>query len=427
MVLVGASSVVSPAEKVRGVRAPTGVVPAPLRGVGATREDGDVDRLRLTGYAVAQFFLAIVLLVLLVLWIVGGVLAVIWIGLGILAGCLVATRWIANLHRAMAARTLGQPIPVPYRPLPDGGFFDKARVVLADPMTWRDLAWVLVAPAVGIVVSLVVIVLLLGVVTGFIWWFVTPPLMTARAHFDRLFLAYSRTEKLEQRVHDLTESRADLVDHSAAELRRLERDLHDGAQARLVALSMSLGMADAAFDADPEQARKLVQDARGTTSAAIGDLRSVVRGIHPPVLADRGLGGAVEAIALDMAIPVLVEVRLPGRPPAPVESAVYFAVAECLANIGKHADAHQGWISLTHEDGVLHAVVGDDGRGGANVDRGTGMLGVMRRLAAFDGRMSVSSPAGGPTLVTLEVPCSLVASKPSSSSSPRTTPSSGPE
>ena len=383
-----------------------------------------MDRLRLTGYAVVQLALSIVLIVLLALWIVGGVLVVVWVGLGILAGCLVATRWIANLHRRMAERTLGEPIPVPYRPLPASGFFDRVRVVLADPMTWRDLAWVLVAPVVGIVVSLVVVILLLGIVTGFIWWFATPPLMRARAHFDRVFLAYSRTERLEQRVQDLTHSRAEVVDHSAAELRRLERDLHDGAQARLVALSMNLGMADAAFEADPDQARRLVQDARATTAAAIGDLRSVVRGIHPPVLADRGLGGAVQAIALDMAIPVQVDVELAGRPPAPVESAVYFGVAECLANVGKHAGARQAWIALGHEDGLLRAVVGDDGSGGADPGVGTGMLGVMRRLAAFDGTMSVSSPTGGPTLVTMEVPCSL-APKPPSSSSPRTTPSSG--
>jgi signal transduction histidine kinase len=377
-----------------------------------------VDRLRLTGYALAQFFLAIVLIVLLVLWIVGGVLVIVWIGLPILAGVLVATRWIANLHRTMAARTLGQPVPVPYRPLPAGGFFEKARVVLADPMTWRDLAWVIVAPVVGLLMSLTVLILLLGVVTWFIWWFATPPLMAARTHFDRFFLCYSRTERLEQRVQQLTETRAEAVDHSAAELRRLERDLHDGAQARLVALSMSLGMADEVFERDPEQARRLVADARATTAAAIGDLRSVVRGIHPPVLADRGLGGAVQAIALDMAVPVSVDVRLPGRLPAPVESAVYFGVAECLANVGKHSGAEHAWILVSHDDGRLRAVVGDDGRGGADPEVGTGMLGVMRRLAAFDGTMSVSSPSGGPTLVTLEVPCAW--------SSPKTTPFSVP-
>ncbi|WP_395694902.1 sensor domain-containing protein [Nocardioides sp.] len=387
-----------------------------------------MDRLRLTGYAVAQLILAVVLIALAALWVVGGALIVVWVGLGILAGVVPATRWVANVHRAMAASTLGQPVPVPYLPVPrDRGFFARVRVVAADPMTWRDLAWVFIAPLVGLVVSIVLLVLLVGVVTTPIWWFVTPPLMTARAYFDRFFLAYSRTEKLEQRVQTLAASRADLVDHSAAELRRLERDLHDGAQARLVALSMTLGMAEAAFDDDPARARQLVSDARETTAAAIGDLRSVVRGIHPPVLADRGLTGAVQAMALDMAVPVRVEAHLDGRPPAPVESAVYFGVAECLANIGKHSGADHAWITLSHEgagpeDGVLRAVVGDDGRGGADPAAGTGMLGVMRRLAAFDGTMSVSSPAGGPTLVTVEVPCTLD----SGSSSPRTTPSSGP-
>ena len=163
----------------------------------------------------------------------------------------------------------------------------------------------------------------------------------------------------------------------------------------------------------------MIAEARSTSKAALGDLRSVVRGIHPPVLADRGLGGAVEALAIDMAIPVRVDLALSGRPPEPVESAVYFAVAECLANIGKHSGAQQrlGRRSPT-SDGVLRAMIGDDGRGGADPDTGTGMLGVMRRLAAFDGTMRVSSPAGGPTVVTLEVPCDL--------SSPRTTPSSGP-
>ena len=381
---------------------------------------GTPGRLLLTGYAVVQLFLSILMIVLFVLWAVGGVLVVVWVGLGILAAVLPVTRWVANLHRQMAGRTLGTVLPPPYRPLPPGGFFVKARTVLADPMTWRDLGWLLVAPVVGITVSLVVLVLLLGIVTGFIWWFVTPPLMQARAMFDRWFLCYSRTETLEQRVQVLTETRAELVDHTAAELRRLERDLHDGAQARLVALSMSLGMADAAFDSeDPEQARRLIKDARSTTAGAIGDLRSVVRGIHPPVLADRGLSGAVAALAIDMAIPVTVDAKLSGRPPAPVESAVYFGVAECLANVGKHSGARNGWITVLHEEGVLRAVVGDDGAGGADPRAGTGMLGVMRRLAAFDGTMSVSSPTGGPTLINLEVPCVL--------SSPRTMPSSAPD
>ena len=136
-------------------------------------------------------------------------------------------------------------------------------------------------------------------------------------------------------MEQLTETRADAVDHSAAELRRLERDLHDGAQARLVALSLSLGMADEMFDRDPDGARRLVGDARDTTDSALAELRSVVRGIHPPVLADRGLVGAAQALALDMAIPVRVDASLDGRPPAPVESAVYFAVGRVPGQRGE--------------------------------------------------------------------------------------------
>jgi signal transduction histidine kinase len=184
---------------------------------------------------------------------------------------------------------------------------------------------------------------------------------------------------------------------------------------------MSLGVAEEQFESDPEAARRTVSEARAATSAAIADLRSVVRGIHPPVLADRGLEGAIRALALDMAVPVEVIGELTGRPPDPVESAVYFAVAECLANSAKHAGHEHAWVELHHQDDLLRVVVGDDGCGGADVEKGTGMRGVMRRLAAFDGTMTVSSPEAGPTIVTLEVPCAL-----RDSSSPRTTPSSAP-
>jgi len=268
------------------------------------------------------------------------------------------------------------------------------------------------------VLALVCVLELLVVVTWPLWWWTLRPKMRARSQIDLWFLATSRTERLQQRVQVLTETRAEAVDSAAAELRRLERDLHDGPQARLVALSMSLGLAEQMFAEDPAAARRLINDARTTTSAAIGDLRSVVRGIHPPVLADRGLTGAVQALALDMAVPVTVVADLDGRPPAPVESAVYFAVAECLANVGKHARAEAVTISLSHDEGRVRVRVHDDGVGGADPGAGTGMLGVRRRLAAFDGTMSVTSPTGGPTEVTLEVPCDL--------SSPRTTPSSGP-
>lgn len=375
-------------------------------------------RLRLTAYAAAQVLLAAPALVLLVVNAVAGGLALIVVGIPVLLLTIPVTRWVANLHRSMAGQILGHPIPQQYRPTGRGGPVTRLVGWASDPMTWRDLAWLVAACTLGAALALLSVLLLVLVVTGGLWWFGIDPIMRARSTMDRWFLQYGHTEVLEQRVQVLTETRAESLDHAAAELRRVERDLHDGAQARLVALSMTLGMADSALASDPEKARQLVHVARATATAAIGDLRSVVRGIHPPVLADRGLGGAVEALALDMPVPVEVTVRVHGRPPDPIESALYFAVAECLANVVRHSAAAHAWIRLTHADGVLSAVVGDDGRGGAEPGSGTGMLGVMRRLAAFDGTMVVSSPAGGPTVVTLEVPCVL--------SSPRTTPSSGP-
>jgi signal transduction histidine kinase len=378
-------------------------------------------RLLVTAYAAEQVLWLVPLLVGLVFFVVGGLLVVVWVGLAFVAGAVALVRVVANRQRRIAGRVLGLDLPPPYRPAPDVGPLLQLRAVVADPMTWRDLAWLLWAITVGWVFSLLVVVLLIGVVTGFFWWYGAYPLLRMRSHVDRHLLSPGSTEVLEQRVEALTRSRAAVVDHSAAELRRLERDLHDGAQARLVAVSMSLGMAEELFASDPDAARRTVSEARAATGAAIADLRSVVRGIHPPVLADRGLDGAVRALALDMAVPVEVLGSVPGRPPAPIESAVYFAVAECLANSAKHAGHQQAWVELGHDGELLRVVVGDDGRGGADLDAGTGMRGVARRLAAFDGTMAVSSPEGGPTIVTLEVPCRL-----SDSSSPRTTPSSVP-
>lgn len=372
----------------------------------------------LTGYAVEQVLWIVPLVLGLVLFVVGGLLVVVWVGILLVAAAVPVIRVIANRQRHIAGVVLGADLPTPYRPLPERGPLARLLAVLTDPMTWRDLLWIVWAIGFGWVMSLLVVVLLLGVVTGFFWWFGTYPLLWTRSVVDRALLSYSSTETLERRVAALTVSRAAAVDHSAAELRRLERDLHDGAQARLVAVSMSLGMAEELYDSDPDAARRTVSEARAATGAAIADLRSVVRGIHPPVLADRGLDGAVRALALDMAVPVEVVGSVAGRPPAPIESAVYFAVAECLANSAKHAGHQHAWVELAHDGGRLRVTVGDDGRGGADVDAGTGMRGVMRRLAAFDGTMSVSSPAGGPTIVTLEVPCAL--------SSPKTTPSSAP-
>ncbi|HEU5109442.1 MAG TPA: histidine kinase, partial [Micromonosporaceae bacterium] len=228
--------------------------------------------------------------------------------------------------------------------------------------------------------------------------------------------------RLSERVEHLAQTRADAVDAQSAELRRIERDLHDGPQARLAGLGMSIGLAAELMDRDPRAARRLLAEARDSSGQALRELRELVRGIHPPVLAERGLDGAVRALALSLPLPVEVTVELPGRPPPPVESAVYFAVAEALANAVKHAHAGRLSVRLTHAAGILTAVVTDDGTGGApgpdeDAARGGGLAGVARRLAALDATMSVASPPGGPTVVTLELPCA--------SFSPKISPSSG--
>jgi signal transduction histidine kinase len=226
-----------------------------------------------------------------------------------------------------------------------------------------------------------------------------------------------REQELRARVERLTRSRSGALDAQAQELRRIERDLHDGAQARIVSLGMTLGLAESLLRTDPDAAAELLAEARASTRTALADLRSVMQSVHPSVLADRGLPGAVEALALDLALPVDVRVDLPGTAPPAIESAVYFAVAEALANVVKHADAGRAGVEIGHRDGRLVAVVTDDGAGGARMGAGTGLPGVARRLEAFDGIIGVTSPPGGPTSIVLEVPCGL--------SSPRTSPSSG--
>jgi signal transduction histidine kinase len=221
-----------------------------------------------------------------------------------------------------------------------------------------------------------------------------------------------RNGELSRRVRTLTATRVDAIDTAAAELRRVERDLHDGAQARLVAVGMSLRAMERLIKSDPDAAMSLVAEARENSARALADLRGLVRGINPPVLVERGLGDAIEALALDTPIPATLNVDLDGRAPAPVESAVYFAVAEVLANAVKHADAHEVHIRAVHTmaeegQGMLRVEVTDDGSGGADPANGTGLTGIERRLGTFDGILAVSSPPGGPTIVVIEVPCAL--------------------
>jgi signal transduction histidine kinase len=225
----------------------------------------------------------------------------------------------------------------------------------------------------------------------------------------------ARAQQLTRRVQTLTQTRRDVVDTAAAELRRIERDLHDGAQARLVAVGMSLQAAQRLFPVAPEAALELVAEAKESSALALTELRDLVRGIYPPVLADRGLADGIRALALDLPLPVELDIDLPGTVELPVASAVYFSVAEVLANVTKHAAARSVRIQLSYSStgrsGLLRVQITDDGCGGADPAHGTGLAGVERRLAAFDGILATSSPPGGPTIVVIEVPCALSSPK----------------
>jgi signal transduction histidine kinase len=230
----------------------------------------------------------------------------------------------------------------------------------------------------------------------------------------RRLLGLAPEAELLSRVRQLTERRADAIDTASADLRRLERDLHDGAQARLVALGMSLRAAERLIPTSPDAAIALVAEARETSARALAELRELVRGVLPPVLADRGLADAVRGLALDSPLTVEIEIVLPGRLPPPVETACYFAVAELLTNAAKHSGAKDARIAISHAGGLLRIEVTDFGLGGADPSAGSGLAGVERRLATFDGIMAVSSPIGGPTIVVMEVPCALSSPKISS-------------
>ena len=256
-----------------------------------------------------------------------------------------------------------------------------------------------------VVVSSGLIVLGLGV---------APRMLTVYGMLARSILGPAGQMELALRVQHLAETRSEAIDTGAAEMRRIERDLHDGAQARLVAMGMTLDAAGQLIDSNPAAARALLLEARDTSVKALAELRDLVRGIHPPVLADRGLGDAVRALALDSPLRARLASDLPGRLPAPVESAAYFAVSELLANVSKHADAAQAWIDIRYSEGMLRVGVSDNGRGGADPQRGTGLRGIERRVAAFDGVLAVHSPPGGPTAVTMEIPCALSSLKTSS-------------
>jgi signal transduction histidine kinase len=369
----------------------------------------------------------------------------------VLPVALLATRRLAMATRRLSARWCGAPIPSAYRPRPAGlGWPDYQRRMswlLSDEGTWRDLAWLVVNACAGLVLLAVPLTLVgvgivafiipavdtvpasyglqhlvppsafpgntplalfvIGLAFTALGLWTAPLLLRGYGGLARLVLAPSGHAELERRVRHLDQTRRETLHTGAAELRRIERDLHDGAQARLVAMGLTLDAAGRLIDTDPAAARALLIEARDASAKALSELRDLVRGIHPPVLADRGLTEAIRALALDSPLRVQVTGQLDGRVPAPVESAAYFAVSELLANVVKHSGAQRAEVDVRHSSGALRISVSDDGAGGADPSRGTGLPGIGRRLSAFDGVLVVSSPAGGPTMITMEVPCAL--------------------
>jgi signal transduction histidine kinase len=354
-----------------------------------------------------------------------------YLGLPFLAVMTGLVRPLARAERRRVRLVTGVRLAEAYRPL-RGSLTSRVRTLLSDVGTWRDLGWLLVqimAGGVGLAFLAALVVgplfvatvpvdylrgagdgkvlqlLPLGAFFAAVGLVGCRPVAKAMAALSGQLLAPDEAAVLRVEMEHLTETRDETVDARAAELRRIERDLHDGAQARLVSLTMSLGMAEEEFDRDPEAARQLVIEARASARTALNELRHLVRGIHPPVLTERGLGGAVEALALASAVPVEVDVALHERLSAPLESALYFVIAEAMANIARHSDATWAFVRLWKEQGKLRLIVHDDGHGGADPARGSGLRGIGARLAGFDGKLTLSSPVGGPTELFAELPC----------------------
>jgi signal transduction histidine kinase len=362
---------------------------------------------------------------------------------------LAPARSFAEHRRRLVRQWTGRVIDSPHGPGP-AGLRRPVSSALGSQAARRDRAWLLLDPFVGGVLALLPLAILAeggyGLFLclsngqqfrdGYISWYplfrvhkghsgaiammallaaalaclglwLAPKVLDWYGRWVAVLLTPAESARLSLRVTQLTETRAGAVHDQAAELARIERDLHDGAQARLVGMGMSLGAAAQLIDDHPEQARAMLLEARDASARALAELRDLVRGIRPPVLTDRGLGDAVRALTLDCPFPVELVVELPGRPEAPVESAAYFAVAEALANVGKHARARQVRIDIWYRDSRVRMTIEDDGDGGADPRQGGGLRGIERRLAPFDGVLAVSSPDGGPTIVSVEIPCAL--------------------
>ncbi|MCL6299114.1 sensor histidine kinase [Streptomyces kronopolitis] len=344
------------------------------------------------------------------------------IGAGVLPETVLLLRRFAGITRHEVEKRTGEAVPESYVPL-TGPLSVRVRSALKDPGTHRDLRWLAAHFLYGLLLAYGAVLLwIVGLCVDGVWCAVLGrravvlPLIGRLADRDaawsRALLEPSadarRSDELAERVAELTATRAGAVAAHGAELRRIERDLHDGTQARLVALSMRVGLAKRAYDTDPDAARKLLDDAQDQVEEALTELRHVVRGIHPPILTDRGLVGAVRALAAGSGLEAAVRedgVEGGARAPAAVEAAAYFVVAESLTNAAKHSGSRRAAVELVRARGALEITVRDEGRGGAEESGGSGLLGMRRRVAALDGTVRVTSPVGGPTVIEVELPC----------------------
>ncbi|MFI5687763.1 sensor histidine kinase [Streptomyces sp. NPDC051636] len=335
---------------------------------------------------------------------VSGILTLTVVGIPLLAASLLGARLLGKLERRRARALLGvrveEPSPLPLRK--SGGLVPRLWMALKDPVGWRTLLYDVIRLPWGIVTFVTTVTSL------FVLWPVLPFIARGLANADRAMVRglLSPSDELERRIAELESDRGVVVDTAAADLRRIERDLHDGAQARLVNLAMGLGLAKEKLlegQAD-EHVAAMVEEAHGEVKLALQELRDLARGIHPAVLTDRGLDAALSSVASRCTVPVKVTADLTERPAAAIEGIAYFTVSELLQNVSKHSGARSASVEVWRSADRLLIQVRDDGRGGARLDGGTGMRGLADRLGAVDGLFVVDSPPGGPTTVTAELP-----------------------